>query len=341
MKRWIALLLLFLLCACETPAPVTVVPTAVPTPETVDLEIKPGLSETAEILTPVPTESPVPTETPEPTPTPTPSPTPTPEGLCGGRYPDKFSDEPIKTENSYHSKSISVEVTTYETKGVYHKGNVVYHVADIYVQDVTSIKAAAAVDFTTNYTDLPDTIAKNVGALVAIDGDTYGRTTKGFIIRNGILYRKRRIDEKDLCVLYRDGRMETFEHNKYDMQTIIDQDPWMVWNFGPALLDENGQPYPNYYNEPERMRYEHPRSVLGYYEPGHYCFVVVDGRQPGYSEGVTLNNLAQMMVDLGCVRAYNMDGGGSAIMYWDGGVHSKVSSGTRTISDIIYLLPEP
>lgn len=340
MKRWIVVLLILVLCACETAAPVvqetTPVPTVTSEPEIeiVDVVIPGGLSSPAEVYTPIPTD------TPEPTAEPTDAPTPTPSGLLGGRFPDKFSDEPVKTERSYKSKSVSVELTTYETEGVYHKKKVVYHVADIYVQDVTSIKTAPAKTFEGNYTDLPDTIARGVGALVAIDGDTFARTKKGFIIRNGTLYRKRRIDEKDLCVLYRDGTMETYRYNKYNIDKIIEADPWQVWNFGPELLDEDGKAIQTFNNETYRMKYEHPRTVLGYYEPGHYCFVVVDGRQPGYSEGVTLQNLAKLMQDLGCKRAYNMDGGGSAIMYWDGGVASKVSSGTRTISDIIYILPE-
>ena len=191
-------------------------------------------------------------------------------------------------DRSYTSSSISVTVTTYETEGVYHKGKVVYHVADIYVQDVTSIKTESAREWKYNYTDLPENIAKKAGALVAMYGDTYGRTSKGFVIRNGELYRKIQIDEKDLCVLYRDGTMVTYAYNKYNMKKIIEADPWQVWNYGPQLMDGNGHALEKFSSEAYRIRSEHPRSVLGYYEPGHYCFVVVDGRQPGYSEGITM-----------------------------------------------------
>ena len=61
-----------------------------------------------------------------------------------------------------------------------------------------------------------------------------------------------------------------------------------------------------------RVQGLNPRSAVGYYEPGHYCFVVIDGRQPGYSKGATLMQLAQLFESLGCKEAYNLDGGKSA-----------------------------
>lgn len=335
MKRILPILLILLLCACGTPEPIEEAETPEPTVGTEEIVIeKDGLSDPAILVTAIPTPEP----TPEPTDTP--EPTPTPDGLLGGRFPDKFSDTPILEDRSYKSKSIGIEIKRYDTDGVYGK-QVVYFVADIYVQDVTSIKTEAAQkDFTKNYTRLVADIARDAGALLAVDGDTYGRTNRGFIVRNGIVYRKRLIEDKDICVLYRDGRMETFRRGKYKIDDVIAADPWQVWNFGPELLDKDGKAYPEYPGEVTRMRYEGPRCALGYYEPGHYCFVIVDGRQPGYSDGIKLVDLSRLMEDLGCTVAYNMDGGGSAIMYWNGEVISKGSNGTRTISDIIYLLPE-
>ncbi len=67
-------------------------------------------------------------------------------------------------------------------------------------------------------------------------------------------------------------------------------------------------------------------------------FVVVDGRQSGYSEGVTLTELADIMVDLGATTAYNLDGGGSSTMYFDGEViNSPSNGGERATSDILYI----
>jgi hypothetical protein len=59
----------------------------------------------------------------------------------------------------------------------------------------------------------------------------------------------------------------------------------------------------------------HPRTALGYDNSGEWLLlVVVDGRQPGFSEGVTLRELAQILQTQGCSQSINLDGGGSSIL---------------------------
>ena len=71
----------------------------------------------------------------------------------------------------------------------------------------------------------------------------------------------------------------------------------------------------------------------------HLVLVVVDGRSPGYSAGVTLTGLAQIMGDLGATTAYNLDGGGSSTMVLDGKLVNRPQGGTRErgTSDILYV----
>ena len=265
--------------------------------------------------------------------------TPAPELMpvpAEARFRDKFADTPAYGERSYKSRSVDVTVKTYSVRDTYAK-IVGYHVADIYVKDATQIRAAAAGgDFGMRYESPVREIAKNVGALIAIDGDTYARVKNSFVIRNGVLYRDTPIEDTDVCVLYRDGRMETKNWGTFTAKEIIDADPWQVWGFGPALLDENGHAV-----EIEHALSGHnPRAAIGYYEPGHYCFVVVDGRDHDWSEGMRLTALSRLMEDLGCKAAYNLDGGDSAQMYWNGEIISKSRNESRVISDIIYILPE-
>ena len=294
-----------------TDAPVpTTIPDAEPTPveETVILAAAPG--------TPAPKLLPVPAEK---------------------RFPGRFSDEPMRDERSYKSSTIDVTVKTCTVRDTYAK-IASYHVADIYVKDVTSIRTAAAEgDFGMRYEKPVKDIAESVGALLAIDGDTYTHVKKNLVIRNGVLYRDTPIENTDLCVLYRDGRMETKAWGTFTAQEIIDADPWQVWGFGPALLDENGHAM----EITHKLAGHNPRAAIGYYEPGHYCFVIVDGRDHDWSEGMRLSALSRLMEDLGCKAAYNLDGGDSAQMYWNGEIISKSRNESRVISDIIYLLPEP
>ena len=68
--------------------------------------------------------------------------------------------------------------------------------------------------------------------------------------------------------------------------------------------------------------------------------VTVDGRDDGYSRGVTITELAQIMAKLGCQTAYNLDGGNSACMYYENDYLNRLSGDERAISDIIYLEAE-
>jgi exopolysaccharide biosynthesis protein len=86
---------------------------------------------------------------------------------------------------------------------------------------------------------------------------------------------------------------------------------------------------------------ENPRTAIGYYEPGHYCFVVVDGRQDGYSDGLTLAELSQLFHDLGCQTAYNLDGGQSSMMVFQDSLVNQPYKGGRNSSDIVYLTDQP
>ena len=247
-----------------------------------------------------------------------------------------FSDTPIRTERAYQSSTVSVSIVTVTDTETYGK-TVSYHVADIRVRDVTSIRTAAARgDFRANQERTVQDIADGVGAILAIDGDTYSHADQSFLIRNGELYRDTPTEGADLCVLYRDGRMETKPWGSFTVQEIIDSDPWQVWDFGPALLDENGHATEITHSLSRR----NPRAAIGCFEPGHYCFVIVDGRIDGWSEGITLSDLSRLMENIGCKAAYNLDGGASAQMYWNGEIINNTCGKGRMVSDIIYLLPE-
>lgn len=212
----------------------------------------------------------------------------------------------------------------------------VYYTADVYVSTIQAVKTAFAEDmYGKNIRSFVSTMAKENHAIFAISGDSYGESDSACVIRNGVLYDSNP-NTSDVCVLFRDGVMKTYSASQFDANTVMEQGAWQAWTFGPALLDGSGNILEAFHST-EYLNKVNPRAAIGYVAPGHYKFVVVDGRQEDYSSGVTMNQLAALMQEEGCMTAYNLDGGKSAVMVYDGKQVSQPIGAGRTISDIIYI----
>lgn len=251
------------------------------------------------------------------------------------RFAEHFSDEVTVTENSYTSPTSSVTIE----KVVTGEGDetVTYFVADIYVADVQYFRTWVA-NGKFEYFSTQDMMEMDAAcdAIVSVNGDFYSYQPTGFLVRNGEVY-KRDMTYCDLCVLFDDGTVECFARHTYDIDELLARGVWQAWNFGPSLLDSEGHTK-NSYEMPTAVSFINPRSALGYYEPGHYCFVLVDGRQQGYSKGMTMHELAEVFEGLGCTCAYNLDGGGSAVMTFQHEKYSRQSnSGDRELGDILLI----
>lgn len=249
-------------------------------------------------------------------------------GAWGAKFADKFTNgTPIQTENSYKGKNINVKIDKVQTDGV------TYFVADIYVADLKYFKTAFGVNpDTMGKTEFVDQESARLNGIVAINGD-YPLDNKGLIIRNGKLFPPENRSIHDSLVMYSDGTMKTFSPTEFDIDTIKSQAPYQVWSFGPMLL-KDGQPMTTFNST---VKTANPRTAIGYFEPGHYCFVVVDGRQPGYSTGYTMTQLSQLFSSLGCKAAYNLDGGGSSQIAFNGTRINKPCSDFRKVSDMLYI----
>ena len=134
--------------------------------------------------------------------------------------------------------------------------------------------------------------------------------------------------------------VETYAPDEADIEAIISRGAYQSWSFGPSLLDENGQPKTEKSQFRSSIQGPNPRSAFGYVEPGHYLFVTVDGRGRGGSDGVTMKQLSQLMYDQGCTVAYNLDGGGTAVMANAEGAISRQSNLSRQCSDILFIVED-
>ena len=245
------------------------------------------------------------------------------------KFADKYTDEVIVTENSYSSPDISVTVTQESADN----GRITYYLADIYVRDITCFQSALAGDtYGRGYRDSIRDMALLNQALLAVNGDYYGNTNEGVVIRNGVIYRANRTD-CDVCVLYYDGTMRVMPGSAFTVEDAVADGAWQAWTFGPALLDTDGEVLTSF-SSTNRIISANPRTAIGYFEPGHYC-LVVDGR--GESAGITLPQLSKLFSDLGCRAAYNLDGGNSSMMVWQNQIVNDPSGGGRESSDALLI----
>ena len=241
---------------------------------------------------------------------------------------------PVITENSYQDENISITIR----EARYCDTNV--YIADVKINSAEYLKTAFAHgSYGKNITALTSDTAKENNAIFAVNGDYYGARTTGYVIRNGLLYRESVSDREDL-VIYPDGSFEIIKENSISAQELLNRQAYHVISFGPGLLT-NGQIdiKPEY--EVGKAATENPRTAISMIRPLHYVFVVTDGRTDD-SRGLTVRELAQLMQQLGAQSAYNLDGGGSSTMYFNGktvndpGTNSKKSS-ERSVSDIVYI----
>lgn len=249
---------------------------------------------------------------------------------------NRFTQETHLSESAYSSKDICIELST--SQYLTPEGEpVVYHVADIYVNNIECLKTAIANDAYQRYgSEYMLNMDKRVGAICAMSGDYLTYNSSNIIIRNGQLIRDSWGTWGSLCVLYYDGTMECYDdNNPADLDYIRKSNPWQSWSFGPVLLDDKGDVIEQY-SMVSNILSRNPRAAIGYYEPGHYCFVVVDGRADE-SAGALLPELGQIFKDLGCTKAYNFDGGGSAVMTFNHEPYSVQSSPDRKLGDIVYI----
>ena len=253
------------------------------------------------------------------------------------KFADKFTDEIVQTDHSYSSPNVSIQIDTFS--GMYNGFYQTYYVADIYIAGIENFKTYFANNQFVYYgSQDAEAMARNSGSILSMNGDYCNNQKFGILVRNGEVYYDDPM-EFDLCVLYYDGTVETYSPSEYDPADVIAAGAYQTWKFGPKLLDSDGKAMTSFNTTYVVEKEEAPRSGFGYYEPGHYCFVVADGRQ-SHARGMVLSEFAKLFEDLGCTRAYNMDGGASSVLTFNGSKYN-IPSGYRELGEILLIAETP
>lgn len=241
------------------------------------------------------------------------------------------------TDTSYSDDNIQINLETITTN------NTTVYVADIQVSSAEYLKTALAQNtYGTNITAKTSETAAANNAILAINGDYYGANSTGYVIKNGILYRDAVRDNASYgdLVIYADGSFEIVYEDEVTAQELIDKGVVNLLAFGPSLV-EDGEIVVDTSTEVGRAMASNPRTAIGIIDENHYIIVVADGRTTE-SEGLSLYQMAEIMKEYGATTAYNLDGGGSSTLYFNGQViNNPTTNGNtiseRAVSDIVYI----
>ncbi|MBQ6961915.1 MAG: phosphodiester glycosidase family protein [Clostridia bacterium] len=239
------------------------------------------------------------------------------------------------TEDGYEDASIRVQLETREGDK-----DVIWRIAWIEIASPTQLRTAYfGKNVKSDKTDYISRLAPKMNAVIAINGDNYGqeKAKHSFVVRMGEVRQKKLNKLKDILIIDENGDFHIFLNSagadtfeKDTGHTIVN-----AFMFGPALVKEG---------EAVSLKREYdfnpngrqPRVAIGQLDRLSYVIVVADNAKGLNTVGVTHQELAQFMHELGCQQAYNLDGGNSSIMLYNGKMVNNKVGQERDVTDMIY-----
>ena len=232
------------------------------------------------------------------------------------------------TDTSYSDGNISVNLT----KKTVNETQT--YVADVTLSSADYLKTALAQNsYGSNVKAKTSVTAAENNAILAINGDYYGANSSGYVIRNGVVYRDSARDNSsngDLAI-YKDGSFKIIYENQVSADQLVQDGVVNLLAFGPSLV-EDGEISVGTNAEVGQAMASNPRTAIGIIDENHYIIVVSDGRT-SESKGLSLYQMAEVMKSYGVKTAYNLDGGGSSTLYFNGQVINKPTTGGSKISE--------
>ena len=248
----------------------------------------------------------------------------------------KAAETATVTDTSYSDDNISVTLTEKTVS------NTQVYIADVTVSSSEYLKTAFAQNtYGNNVTAKTSETAASNNAILAVNGDYYGANTTGYVIRNGVVYRDtvREDSSNGDLAIYKDGSFKIIYEDQVSADQLVEDGVVNLLAFGPSLV-ENGEIVVDTNSEVGQSMSSNPRTAIGIIDENHYIIIVSDGRT-SESEGLSLYQMAEIMKSYGVKTAYNLDGGGSSTLYFNGQVINKPTTNgntisERSVSDIVY-----
>ncbi len=255
-----------------------------------------------------------------------------------------YSHENSFDDSSYIDQSIAVYVWRE------WREKCCYNVARIKIADPSQLRTALWHD-SIRMNNYVWKTAEQCNAVVASGGEflAHAANKRTCTVRMGVTLREGGIRDRDTLITDQNGDFHVYKGYSKDMRETLEKEGKQIinlFNFGPSLIIDGELQY----HEGDVLKYfniapngTQPRTAIGQIGPLEYLLVVTHGRNAKAplpeggmkaSAGCKIVTLAQFMADYGCIQAYNLDGGGSAAMYYNGDIFTL--NKRRAVTDIVY-----
>lgn len=253
---------------------------------------------------------------------------PLPVDFSAGPKPDPagFTGEMV-----YSDPTITVSIETGR------EADCDYWIADIRIGHPSQLRTAAADGFESDMIMPAETIARRMNAVLAVNGDYFSYSNTGYTLRQGTVFEDRLNGRRDLLLIDEDGDFHIMRKvRKGNGVTEINGKKVInAFSFGPALV-ENGEINTDYSCDEMSFGEYCQRMCIAQAGPLHYKIICCAAPERG-SKGMKIRQFASLVYSLGVQTAYNLDGGNSTMLIFNGEKLNDVDNPKeRDIADIIY-----
>ena len=244
----------------------------------------------------------------------------------------------LPDKGGYVDPSISVRI---ETMRAY---DTTIQLTWVQIADATQLRAELAKPYPSKANVRGDTLAKRVGAVLAINDDWFMHRKEGFIVRNGEVLRENYSELYDCLIIDDKGDLHIILEPTEEKIKAFEGNIVQALAFGPGLVmdgvkrEDFEADGPGILKECTPQK-ETQRIALCQMGPLSYLIVATEGPENKGSTGLTMDEFAQLCYDLGAIQAFNLDGGSSSTVVLDNKKINSLSTGKiRSIGGILYFV---
>jgi len=255
------------------------------------------------------------------------------KGIVDNREGINTKDLSTATRILYESPTLHLEIR--KNRGY----DCDYWTAHIKIQNPAQLRSGLSFDTYGGVREKTSEAVKRLNGIIGINGSAFQYSTgiPGFdavMIKNGHIYNHAYGTSYSLLAVSKSGILFTPKQG-LSAEDLIAAGVKDTYNFGPAII-VNGIVQPIIEPFGDTVSGKDPRSAIGMIRPGEYVLLVADGRSL-LSHGLNYYEMADIFQRLGCLYAYNLDGGGSATLTYRGVVLNNPSDGQeRACGDFLY-----